>query len=222
MSGVLRHLLSYVYSALRRYAGYAPVVIAAGGRPPSMQQLESSVAVMGSRDRDSLVHEIASQLDGDGELDRALAELDATLDECRVALAVYERKERFVGLRLERYTELMGRRGRRIDVMSSQQQKQQRQAAGGDDDDDAYAANEDLEDNARQHVKEELDSLDALRSKHAADEEKLRRVRGVHKNLITQIEMLRRRVLILEGKRSNALARKEECREFLIAAADMS
>ena len=221
MSGVIRHVLSYVYTALRRYAGYAPVVIAAGGRPPSMQQLESSVAVMGSRDRDSLVHEIASQLDGDGELDCALAELDATLDECRVALAVYERKERFVGLRLERYTELMGRRGRRIDVMSSQQQKQQRQAGGGDDDDDD-AANDDLENNARQHVKEELDSLDALRSKHAADEEKLRRVRGVHKNLITQIEMLRRRVLILEGKRSNALARKEECREFLIAAADMS
>jgi len=86
------------------------------------------------------------------------------------------------------------------------------------EDDNIINDETDLENNALQTQTTLKQQLTTLQTKHAIDTQSLLGVEGLHKNLIVQIEVLRRRIRELETKQDDIARRKEECRDFLIAA----
>jgi len=211
-----------------------------GQQSQQSQFQSSSIANLSSRDRESLIHDIATEIN-DQDVESSLVHLEHTLDQCHVSLVEFEKKERFVGLRLERYKGLMWRREERMKELMEKIQQQnnggkQRSSSPSSfsslhENDTRSFLNEDtniidddetdLENNTvqTQPSKKKLQQqLTTLQTKHAIDTQSLLGVEGLHKNLIVQIEVLRRRIRELETKQDDIARRKEECRDFLIAA----
>lgn len=192
-------LLSSIYSVLSSY------------NAAERQRLESSVANLSSRDRESLAQDVALELDHE-QVESSLADLETTLAESKTSLEKFEKKERFLGLRLGRYRELMDRRE---DHMNNLMERMQQTNSNGellsDNDED------DVENTNLDHLREQIETLEA---KHAADQISLRSVEDCHKDIIVQIEELRRNIRDLEEKQESIGKQRDECRDFLVAAAE--
>ena len=61
------------------------------------------------------------------------------------------------------------------------------------------------------------DQLNILQTKHAADEKSLQSVVELHKEIISEIESLRRRIATLKQKKDDILRSREQCNDFLMA-----
>ena len=182
MSSILSSIYSFISS-------YSPI----GGQQP----YQSEVANLSTRDRDTLVNEIANEVNHE-EVFNSLAELEITLNECNSSLKQFDKKERFLGVRVNSYRKLMQQRE---DLMATLQSTTNTNN------------NETDELESRQR-----DQLNILQTKHAADEKSLQSVVELHKEIISEIESLRRRIATLKQKKDDILRSREQCNDFLMAA----
>ena len=120
------------------------------------------------------------------------------LAECKMSLEEYYKRERFLGDRIERYRTLTDRRQNKIKSLMHARKS-------GDDEENKH-----------------LVSLDVLRKKIDADELCLQSVIELHKDIIAEIEILRRKIDDIEFKMNDIDTKKIECQEMLIVAANRS
>ena len=245
-----------VYSILSRYS-------------PLEQEapIQQSVAGLSSRDRETLVHEVADGLRGDGalrgrggtltsssrlndngsiimdsnealsssldedqieshhvtathdtstssnsndnninnidEIETSISQLDEALLHSKSNLETFAKREIFLSVRISKYRRLMEQREGHINNLFSIHNS------------NTLSGNEDLENTS--NLKEQISSLQA---KHQQDQSTLKSVEEIHKGIIVQMEVLRRRISDLEFKREDILIKREECQEFLLAAAE--
>jgi chromosome segregation ATPase len=245
-----------VYSILSRYS-------------PLEQEapIQQSVAGLSSRDRETLVHEVADGLRGDGalrgrggtltsssrlndngdiimdsnealsssldedqieshhvtathdtstssnsndnninnidEIETSISQLDEALLHSKSNLETFAKREIFLSVRISKYRRLMEQREGHIDNLFSIHNS------------NTLSGHEDLENTS--NLKEQISSLQA---KHQQDQSTLKSVEEIHKGIIVQMEVLRRRISDLEEKREDILIKREECQEFLLAAAE--
>eukprot|EP00956_Cyclotella_meneghiniana_P022736 scaffold43354_cov73-Cyclotella_meneghiniana.AAC.6 len=212
---MLGSIISYVYSIFR----YAYNAI--DGRPQSLQE---SISNLSSRDRASLLCDVTDSLhwhlsgvgdvglgssledgqdnvvidttDKGHDVESDLAELESVLEQCRASLEKFETKERFVGIRIQRYRGLLQRRNDRDSQLAIN-----------------MSSNNDEEHNGF------IESRNFVHDKQLQNEITLESVETVHKNLIAQIEVLRRRIQDLEEKKKSCIDMSNECKEFVLAAA---
>ncbi len=149
---------------------------------------------MNSADFDFLPQQ---QHDGEEEGESSLLQDEKILlAECKSSLEGYYKRERFVGVRIERYRKLIDQRQKDIMIRID-------------------SADNDVEN-------KHLDSLDVLQTKLEADELSLQSVIELHKDIIAQMETLRRRIDDIEFKVHDIDTKRIECQEMFIAAADQS
>ena len=165
---------------------------------------------MSDADRESLARDVAYSLkhipthnhtDGgeDGQLlETTLSELEQTLTACELSLHDYDTKERFLFLRIERYREMILRRGCCIDKLLSSADYQADTAANNTTN----------------------DKITQLKIKHMQDQSNLQSVIEIHTDIIAQIETLKRRIEELEEKKQDIMTKREECYEFLVEVAE--
>ena len=135
----------------------------------------------------------------DDGVERGLTELDAVLEQCRESLEKYETKERFVGVRIQRYRELL---------------------AKARDTHDGIVINMTCNDLDEYDHSVASEGQKQPRQKQCQrDEIALQSVEELHKGIIAEIEVLRRRIRDLEEKKRSYIDMREECREFVLAAA---
>ena len=180
MSSILSSIYSFISS-------YSPI----GGQQP----YQSEVANLSTRDRDTLVNEIDEV--NHEEVEGSLAELEITLNECNSSLEQFDKKERFLGVRINSYRKLMRQREELVATLQST----------------TNTNNETDELESKQR-----DQLNTLQAKHAADEKSLQSVIELHKEIISEIESLRRRIANLIEKRDQILKNREQCSDFLMVA----
>ena len=188
--------------------------------PIGLQPFESSVANLSTRDRESLVHDIALEIDHE-DVESSLAGLEVTLSECKTSLEAFEKKERFVGVRINRYRMLMDRREERMRELMDDRSQQQ-SSHSNNKTDDSSSENEDDDDLENKNLHNLREQLDTLQAKHTIDQKRLQSVEELHKIFIVQIEILRRRINDLEEKQENIMVKRDECQDFLIAAAEFT
>ena len=207
---MISSLISYIYSLFTSYA-YSLL--------GQQQSISTSISNLSTRDRDSLLCEVSDclhwHLSGVGDvglgssledgntssdgIESDLDELDAVLDQCRTSLEKFEKKERFVSIRIQRYRGLLDQRSSNYQIDSDIS-----------NDSDQFQLVESGSENQTQSIQE----------KYSQDELALQSVEQVHMNLIAEIEVLRRRICDLEEKQRSYVAMREECTEFVLAAAD--
>jgi len=181
--------MSSIFSSIYSFiSSYSPI----GGQQP----YQTEVANLSTRDRDTLVNEIANSVNHE-EVEGSLAELEITLAECNSSLEQFDKKERFLGVRINSYKKLMQQRETLMATLQS--------TTNTNDETD------ELESKRR-------DQLNTLKAKHAADEKSLQSVVELHKEIISEIESLRRRIAALIEKRDDILKNREQCNDFLMAA----
>ena len=181
--------MSSIFSSIYSFiSSYSPI----GGQQP----YQSEVANLSTRDRDTLVNEIANSVNHE-EVEGSLAELEITLAECNSSLEQFDKKERFLGVRINSYRKLLRQR----EELTSQLQST------------INTNNETDELESKQR-----DQLNILQTKHAADEKNLQSVVELHKEIVSEIESLRRRIVVLIEKRDQILTSREQCNDFLMAA----
>ncbi|KAL7464542.1 hypothetical protein ACHAXS_004873 [Conticribra weissflogii] len=154
----------------------------------------------------------------DNESDElALAELNTTLEQCKVSLELFETRERFLWTRITRYRQLMKKKEQFIFDL------QNKCAASRNE--DANAITDDYDEENRNcdnnEYNEHQKQVDSLKEKHSRDRENLSSVEQIYKEILTEMEILRRKIHDLEEKRTIISRKREECQEFLIAAAEM-
>jgi len=171
----------------------------------------------------------ASIEDGHDQLETTLEELEQTLTTCELSLDEFERKERFLYVRIEKYREMIRERECFID---SQEREQEIKGAASNDDNNVKASGE--EDAAAAVVEEETqdeeennddnnnnptqDQITQL--KHKQDQTNLQDVEAIHEDIIVQIETIKRRIIELADKKQDILKNREECHEFLVEFAE--
>lgn len=181
--------MSSIFSSIYSFiSSYSPI----GGQQP----YQSEVANLSTRDRDTLVNEIANSVNHE-EVEGSLAELEITLAECNSSLEQFDKKERFLGARINSYRKLMRQRDELIVTLQS-------------------TTNTNNETDELEST--QIDQLNTLQAKHAADEKSLQSVVELHKEIISEIELLRRRIANLIEKRDGILQSREQCNDFLMAA----
>jgi len=181
--------MSSIFSSIYSFiSSQSPI----GGQQP----YQTEVANLSTRDRDTLVNEIANSVNHE-EVEGSLSELEITLAECNSSLEQFDKKERFLGVRINSYKKLMQQRETLMATLQS--------TTNTNDETD------ELESKRR-------DQLNTLRTKHAADEKSLQSVVELHKEIISEIESLRRRIADLIEKRDSILQSREQCNDFLMAA----
>ena len=213
-----------------------------------------------SQDRESLAREIAHSLkhipaksqqlnnestittveDGiDNPLETTLEELDEALNSCELSLLQFEKRERFLYVRIERYRELI-RGSRECCVVAGEDEKgiekegeevvsnndndveqiQQNEDTKADKQED-IDTNEDVEnDNKHNASKEPIPSSPEFQQKLEQDQKSLQDVETIHADIIAQIETLKRRIIELAEKKQDILIKREECHEFLVEFAE--
>lgn len=202
---MLGSIISYIYSVFG-YFGHQP------------QSLQESISNLSSRDRESLLDVHLSGVGGVGfgssledgqdnvaidrndeghDVESDLAELESVLQQCRASLEKFETKERFVGIRIQRYRGLLQRRNDRNSQLGIN-----------------MSLNNDEEHNNF------IESCNIAQDKQLQSEITLESVETVHKNLIAQIEVLRRRIQDLDEKKRSYIDMADECKDFVLAAAD--
>jgi hypothetical protein len=163
--------------------------------------------------RDNVASEIMTREGGgEGEVSSSIAEAESTLAECASSLVAFDGRERFLGERIARYRMLMGRREGIIRELESEGPASTNRPPHDDDDDDLENAQ--FDDDARKC------RLEALRARHSADGKSLRCLVELHKDIIAEMETMRRRMDDLVEKRDDIVEKLEECRDYLIEAAD--
>ncbi|EJK46255.1 hypothetical protein THAOC_35083 [Thalassiosira oceanica] len=150
---------------------------------------------MSSLDRLELEQEVAQA--NDEEIKLTLTDLEDTLESCCESLSQVEEKERFLGIRIARYKSLMEERELKMQSMVEEPT-------------DSHSS-EDVE-----NADSRLD-LDALRARHAKDSRCLSEVEKLHKGILAELEKLRRRVEHLEEQRDDVQAKRNECRDCMLA-----
>mmetsp|Transcript_7134 Transcript_7134/g.15461 ORF Transcript_7134/g.15461 Transcript_7134/m.15461 type:complete len:220 (+) Transcript_7134:39-698(+) len=208
IGGIMKFVFSSMHSVL-----YSPVSVT--GQSASRIIESSTIANLSTHDRESLVQDIASEINHE-EVESSLADLDIILSQCKTSLEAFEKKERFVSLRIDRYRMLMTRREERMLELTDKSARSHH-----DDEDDANHdhVDDDLENRNVQNFREQLNSLQAT---HVVDQKRLQGVGDLHKGFIAQIEVLRRRVDDLEEKQEDIMVKRGECEDFLVAAAEFT
>ena len=160
------------------------------------RELSNSSVALNSADFDFL-----PQHDGEeeGESSLLLSEDEKILlAECKSSLEGYYKRERFLSVRIERYRKLIDQRQKDIMIRIH-----------------VDSADNDIEN-------KHLDSLDVLQTKLDADELSLQSVMELRKDIIAQMETLRRRIDDVEFKVDDIDTKRIECQEMIIAAEDRS
>ena len=169
--------------------------------------------------------------DGNDDLETALEELETVLSACELSLQQFEKKERFLYVRIGRYREMIEGQACYIEKLEQEQQEQQEQgdikeeAAAAvsedkdDEEDDKHEADMENDNNAINN-KEQEQKISEVKKKHTQDEQKLQEVEQIHASIITQIELLKRRIGELEDKKQDILLKREDCHQFLVQVAE--
>ena len=206
-------------------------------------------ATPSDRDRESLAHDVAYGLkhiptasshsqthqqqqhdyvvgsveDGNYELETTLEELEQTLDQCELSLHNFEKKERFLFVRIEKYRKMI--REQECYIIETQEKERQRQEKNkttvNDDDSDkneAADAQNYVENNDNKNPTEE--KLAQLNNKHKQDQTNIQDVETINADIIAQIETLKRRIIELADKKQDILKKREECHDFLLEVAE--
>ena len=195
MSSIVSYISSFISS-------YIPV-------GSNQQTYQSSVSHLSSRDREELTRDISSNINHE-EVESSLAELDITLAECMSSLKEFDKKERFLGTRIDSYKMLMEQREELMNTL--------RQTISNNNHDTNKGGSElDEMESINVNANDTRERLDTLQTKHAADEQSLQDVKELHKTIIAEIETLRRRIDDLEVKKESILQKREECQDFLMA-----
>lgn len=202
---MLGSIISYIYSVFG-YCGHQP------------QSIQESISNLSSRDRESLLDmhlsgvgvvgfsssledgqdNVAIDRNDEGhDVESDLAEMESVLQQCRASLEKFETKERFVGIRIQRYRGLLQRRNDRNSQLGIN-----------------MSLNNDEKHNNF------VESCNIAQDKQLQSEITLESVETVHKNLIAQIEVLRRRIQDLDEKKRSYIDMANECKDFVLAAAD--
>lgn len=207
---MLTNLLSFVSWIFNRFS-YSAI----GNRQP----FERSVASLSLRDRESLLHEDSGVLNGPSSDDASLLQLvrgdgidgsleevdccdielgickqETALKECRELLRTFEVKERFLGMRIRTYRRRLGQLGANYDGTAT---KMSRSNLENTSDGDAKSQSRSQQE---RHCRDELQSVEK-----------------VHKGIIAQMEMLRRKIHNMEERMKNYTSMKDECREIILA-----
>eukprot|EP00984_Skeletonema_dohrnii_P004478 scaffold1586_cov126-Skeletonema_dohrnii-CCMP3373.AAC.12 len=177
-----------------------------------------------------MVDNAASIEDGNDPLETTLDELEQTLATCELSLDEFERKERFLYVRIEKYREMIRERECFID---SQEREQEIQGAASNDDNSVNASCEEEtagaveeetqdeeENNDDNNNNPTQDQIIQLKHKHQQDQTNLQDVEAIHEDIIVQIETIKRRILELADKKQDILKKREECHEFLVEFAE--
>ncbi|KAL7526538.1 hypothetical protein ACHAWF_001809 [Thalassiosira exigua] len=223
--------MSFLFSTFQSPA-QAPVSPNAPANPQP-QQSPTSVAQLSPRDRESLIRDVALELNRKGKESAHVGELDATLKECRDSLEAFERKERSLELGIRKHQTLMKRRDSRMQDLTKQIEGSQYpwdglvyyvlecydQGCGGDDDGASVVGGDDDQTVGINTLDNLSDQLDAMQSKHAADQRMLSEVQDMHKEVIVQIGQFRRKIKDLEDRQLDMVMKRDECEEFLKIAA---
>eukprot|EP00577_Skeletonema_sp_RCC1716_P020555 CAMPEP_0113412160 /NCGR_PEP_ID=MMETSP0013_2-20120614/22683_1 /TAXON_ID=2843 ORGANISM="Skeletonema costatum, Strain 1716" /NCGR_SAMPLE_ID=MMETSP0013_2 /ASSEMBLY_ACC=CAM_ASM_000158 /LENGTH=292 /DNA_ID=CAMNT_0000298627 /DNA_START=279 /DNA_END=1157 /DNA_ORIENTATION=- /assembly_acc=CAM_ASM_000158 len=177
----------------------------------------------------------ASIEDGNDQLETTLEELEQTLTTCELSLDEFERKERFLYVRIEKYREMIRERECFID---SQEREQEIKGAASNDDNSVSASGEEETagaveegEEATQDEEENNDNINnnnnnnptqdqLIQLKHQQDQTNLQDVEAIHEDIIVQIETIKRRIIELADKKQDILKNREECHEFLVEFAE--
>lgn len=158
-------------------------------REPSHSSVTNS---LDSADLDFLDRNTGEE-DGESSL---LAENEKTmLAECKSSLEEYYKRERFLGLRIDRYHKLIDQRKDILRMHTN--------------------SADDVENNL-------LDFSDIQQTKLDEDELCLQSVTDLRHDIIAQMELLRRRIFDIESKMEDIGTKRKECQDMLIAAADQN
>ncbi len=172
--------------------------------------------------------------DGNDDLETALEELETVLSACELSLQQFEKKERFLYVRIGRYREMIEGQACYIEKLEQDEQEQQEQvdsdikeeeAAAAvsedkdDEEDNKHAADMENDNNAINN-KEQEQKISEVKKKHTQDEHKLQEVEKIHASIITQIELLKRRIGELEDKKQDIAEKREDCHQFLVQVAE--
>lgn len=150
--------------------------------------------------RDAMATDIDAQLIEAGSLE----ELQHDLQSARQALQAAVEKEIFLGQRSRHYRKI-------LDEQAARLREEQRNMI-------ARQQESDLEADAA--LQQEADDLERRLDKWEADEDALQSIIASHRDILVEIERLRRRIDELEQQRRKLLGLREECQAFVEAAAD--
>jgi chromosome segregation ATPase len=165
--------------------------------------------------------------DGNDDLETALEELETVLSACELSLQQFEKKERFLYVRIGRYREM-------IEGQLEQDEQEQQKQLDSDtkEEEEAAAVSENKDEEEDKHVvdmendnntinnKEQEQKISEVKKKHTQDEQKLQEVEKIHASIITQIELLKRRIGELEDKKQDIFLKREDCHQFLMQVAE--
>ena len=177
------------------------------------------------------------------EIDSAISQIDEALAASRTKLSELERSEQFVGVRCRRYRLALEDRAAELDRLSraavgAAEIGDEDEAPNNEEDTSADAEQQDVEGGVDsgdisaqgQHPRtaavpmsnppKSAQELAEMQEKQAKDEEALEKVIETHRNMLANVERMRRKIGDLEGKREDILAGRDMARDFLIAAAE--
>ena len=170
--------------------------------------------------------------DGNDDLETALEELETVLSACELSLLQFEKKERFLYVRIGRYREMIEGQACYIEKLEQDEQEQQKQLDSDTKEEEAAAVSENKDEEEDKHVvdmendnntinnKEREQKISEVKKKHTQDEQKLQEVEKIHASIITQIELLKRRIGELEDKKQDIFLKREDCHQFLMQVAE--
>uniref|UniRef100_A0A7S0AZL1 Uncharacterized protein n=1 Tax=Minutocellus polymorphus TaxID=265543 RepID=A0A7S0AZL1_9STRA len=206
-------------------------------------EVEAALNIHGAGGDGSSHHEFgASVSPGAGttltrdEIDSAIAEIDEALIVSRAKLSELERSEQFVGVRCRRYRLALEGRAAELDRLSSAAAAadvapDNEEDAGAEEQKDVEGGGDggDGGDISAQHPRtaatpmrppKSAQELAEMREKQIKDEGALVKVVETHRNMLADVERMRRTIVDLEGKREVILHGRDMARDFLIAAAE--
>jgi len=177
------------------------------------------------------------------EIDSAISQIDEALAVSRTKLSELERSEQFVGVRCRRYRLALEDRAAELDRLSrgavgAAEIGDEDKAPNNEEDTSGDAEQQDVEGGvdsgsiSAQHPRitgtavpmsnppKSAQELAEMQEKQAKDEEALEKVIETHRNMLADVERMRRKIVYLEGKREDILAGRDMARRFLIAAAE--
>lgn len=185
----------------------------------------------------------AETLTGD-EIGSAVAEIDEALVASRSKVAELERSEQFVGMRCRRYRLALEDRAAELDRLSraavAVEMENEDRVAPNKEEDAGAEEQKDVEGGgdggggggggiSAQHPRtaatpmrppKSAHELAEMREQQLKDEQALENVVATHRNMLADVERMRRTIVDLEGKREEILHGRDMARDFLIAAAE--
>mmetsp|Transcript_9683 Transcript_9683/g.13556 ORF Transcript_9683/g.13556 Transcript_9683/m.13556 type:complete len:297 (-) Transcript_9683:114-1004(-) len=168
------------------------------------------------------------------ETSRSLAELDIVLSKCRSSLAKFERAEKFVSIRVNSYRKMLSEQSarfssenyrerkaresgsrRRIICETREEDELEEEIALTSAGHDSELGGLSQEEKERQQRFEEEEKEKLLHNKKS-----LEKVEETHRTMVENISSMKLRIATLERKREEIILARNECRDFLVAAAE--